>query len=60
MLLLLFTLGLILKNNEFYSNVCITSGKFFTVDNKLMDRIDHLHQVNLLHKEKSLLSDNLL
>ena len=37
-----------------------TSGKFFTVDNKLMDRIDHLHQVNLLHKEKSLLPDNLL
>ena len=37
-----------------------TSGKFFTVDYKLMDRIDHLHQVNLLHKEKSLLPDNLL
>ena len=37
-----------------------TSGKFFTVDNKLMDRIDHLHQVNLLHKEKSHLPDNLL
>ena len=37
-----------------------TSGKFFTVDNKLMDRLDHLHQVNLSHKEKSLLPDNLL
>ena len=37
-----------------------TSGKFFTVDNKLMDRIYHLHQVNLLHKEKSLLPDNIL
>ena len=37
-----------------------TSGKFFTVDNKLMDRIDRLHQVNLSHKEKSLLPDNLL
>ena len=37
-----------------------TSGKFFTVDNKLMDRIYHLHQVNLSHKEKSLLPDNLL
>ena len=37
-----------------------TSGKFFTVDNKLMDRIDHLHQVNLSHEEESLLPDNLL
>ena len=37
-----------------------TSGKFFIVDNKLMDRIDHLHQVNLSHKEKSLLPENLL
>ena len=37
-----------------------TSGKFFTVDNKLMDRIDHLHQVNLSHKKKLLLPDNLL
>ena len=37
-----------------------TSGKFFTVDNKLMDRIDHLHQVNLSNKEKSLLPENLL
>ena len=37
-----------------------TSGKFFTVDNKLMDRIYHLHKVNLLHKEKSHLPDNLL
>ena len=37
-----------------------TSGKFFTVDNKLMDRIGHLHQVNLSHKEKSLLPENLL
>ena len=37
-----------------------TSGKFFTVDNNLKDRIDHLHQVNLSHKEKSLLPDNLL
>ena len=37
-----------------------TSGKFFTVDNKLKDKIYHLHQVNLLHKEKSLLLDNML
>ena len=32
--------------------------KVFTVDNKLMDRIDRLHQVNLSHKEKSLLLTN--
>ena len=36
-----------------------TSWKFFTVD-KLMDRIYHLHQVTLLHKEKSFLPDILL